>query len=207
LKGKAVFQQRYGDGDITKAKELLNRAGYSEAKPLKVDLWYRSNISHNVLAAVIIKAIADERMGGFVNVNLQGVESATAYKNLDKGIYPIFMLDWTPDYLDSDSYLQPFMDCSKGSIAKGCEEGESAYQGSFYYSDRANQWIAQARKTTDPKQRQILYNNLQDLLAEDVPFIPLWSSKDYLFVQKNIEGASVLPTSQIPFSLMEKQAG
>lgn len=205
LQGQAVFEQRYGDGNIAKAKELLTKAGYSKTNPLQIDFWYRSNIGHNVLAAVIIKAIADERMDGFVKLNLQGVESATAYKNLDKGVYPIFMLDWTPDYLDPDSYMQPFMDCATGSVAKGCEDGESFYQGSFYYSDRANQWISQARKTTDPSQRQKLYTDLQNLLATDVPFIPLWSSKDFLFTQANINGAVVLPTSQIPFSLMEKQ--
>ncbi len=199
-----VFEERYGDGNLTKARELIEKAGYSKANPLKLDFWYRSNIGHNALASLIIKAIADERMDGLVQINLEGVESSTAYSNLDKGVYPIFMLDWSPDYIDPDSYIQPFLDCSDGSATEGCKDGESFYQGSFYYSDRANKLIAEARKAIDPKKRQKIYKDLQNILVTDVPFIPLWTSNSYLFLQKNIQGGMLFPTSTIPFSLLEK---
>jgi peptide/nickel transport system substrate-binding protein len=199
-----VFQERYGDGNLAKAAELIQKAGYSKTKPLKLDFWYRSNIGHNALAALIIKAIADERMDGLVQINLEGVESSTAYSNLDKGVYPIFMLDWSPDYIDPDGYIQPFLDCTDGSANEGCKDGESFYQGSFYYNDRANKLIAEARKTSDPKKRQKLYKDLQTILVTDVPFIPLWASKTYLFLQKNVQGGLLFPTSTIPFSLLEK---
>ncbi len=199
---KPVFEA--GDGDADAAKALLEKAGFSEANPLQLDFWYRSNLSSNVQAANTIKAIADQKLPGLVQLKLQGVESATAYENLDKGAYPIFMLDWTPDYLDADSYLQPFMACEEGSAAAGCQSGESAYQGSFYYNDRVNQLIAQERTLTDAAARDKILIELQDILAKDVPFIPLWNSKDYLFVQKNVQGAAILPTSQIPFKALKK---
>ncbi len=199
---KPVFQADNGKAEAAKA--LLTQAGFSEAKPLQLDFWYRSNVASNVQAANTIKAIADQTLPGLVNLTLQGVESATAYANLDKGAYPLFMLDWTPDYLDADSYVQPFMACEEGSASTGCKKGESAYQGSFYYSDRANALIAQQRTTADPAAREKILIELQDILAKDVPFIPLWASKEYLFVQKNVQGASVLPTSQIPFKTLKK---
>jgi peptide/nickel transport system substrate-binding protein len=199
-----VFEQRYGSGDPDQAIALLKLAGYSPQKPLELELWYRANLKSNVLAASLIKAIGDERMNGYVKLKLEGVASATAYSNLDKGAYPIFMLDWSPDYLDPDSYVQPFVDCEKGSIAQGCETGESQFQGSFYYSSKANQLIAAGRKATDPKSRQGIYSQLQDRIAEDVPFIPLWTNKEFLFAQPNVTGAIVLPTAQIPFSNLSK---
>ncbi len=199
---KAVFDKDNGDAAVAKA--LLEQAGFSESNPLQLDFWYRSNIASNVQAANTIKAIADQTLPGLVELNLQGVESATAYANLDKGAYPIFMLDWTPDYLDADSYLQPFMDCDEGSASEGCKAGESAYQGSFYYNDRVNELIDQQRTVTDPAERRTLLTELQDILGKDVPFIPLWASKEYLFVQGNVQGAAVLPTSQIPFKDMNK---
>ncbi len=199
-----VFEQRYGSGDPDRAIALLKSAGYSPQKPLELELWYRANLKSNVLAASLIKAIGDERMNGYVKLKLEGVASATAYSNLDKGAYPIFMLDWSPDYLDPDSYMQPFVDCEKGSIAQGCETGESQYQGSFYYSQTANQLIAAGRKATDPKARQGIYSQLQDRIAEDVPFIPLWINKEFLFAQPRVTGAIVLPTAQIPFSSLSK---
>jgi peptide/nickel transport system substrate-binding protein len=199
-----VFEERYGTGSPDRAISLLKAAGYSPQKPLEIELWYRANLKSNVLAASLIKAIGDERMQGYIRLKLEGVASATAYSNLDKGAYPIFMLDWSPDYLDPDSYMQPFADCEKGSVEKGCESGESQYQGSFYYSQVANQLIAAGRKATDPKARQGIYSQLQDRIAKDVPFIPLWINKEFLFAQPTVSGAIVLPTAQIPFSGLNK---
>jgi len=197
-----VFEEL--DGNAEKAKELLAQAGYDEGNPLQLDFWYRSNINSNVQAANTIKAIADQSLPGILELNLEGVESATAYENLDKGAYPIFMLDWTPDYLDADSYLQPFMDCEEGSVETGCTAGESHYQGSFYYNEDVNQLLDEQRTTADAAARQVLLTELQETLVKDVPFIPLWSNKDYLFAQGYVEGAAVLPTSQVPFKTLKK---
>jgi peptide/nickel transport system substrate-binding protein len=116
----------------------------------------------------------------------------------------MFLLDWTPDFLDADNYIQPFLECSKGSQEKGCQEGSSFLQGSFYYSDRANQLIAQSRKEQDPTIRKQLFTELQNLLVQDVPFIPLWQNKDYLFAQTGIQGASLQATQKVPFWPMKK---
>ena len=91
--------------------------------------------------------------------------------------------------------------CSeKGSPETGCEEGESQYHGSFYYSEKANQLIAKQRQERDPKARDAQFVQLQTLIAEDVPFIPLWQSKDYAFAQKDIAGVQLNATQQIlPF--------
>lgn len=198
---KPVFQAY---NDVEKARALLTSAGYSESKPLKVEFWYRSNVVSDQLAAITMKAIAQRKLGKLIQFNLQSVESTTAYKNLEKGAYPMFLLDWTPDFLDADNYIQPFMDCDKGSEQAGCEEGSSYLQGSYYFSDRANQLIDQSRKVQNPETRKQLFEQLQDLLAQDVPFIPLWQNKDYLFAQKSIKGATLEVTQKVPFWTLQK---
>jgi peptide/nickel transport system substrate-binding protein len=199
-----VFKAQYGDSNVSKATAFLTKAGYSSAKPLKVEFWYRSNLTNDQLAAITLKAAAKKRLGGLMQIDLKSIESTSAYKNLDKGIYPMFLLDWTPDFLDADNYIQPFLECAKGSAAEGCTDGSSFLQGSFYYSDRANQLIDQSRKTQNPETRKQLFMALQDLLAQDVPFIPLWQNKDYLFVQKWIQGASLEVTQKVPFWTLRK---
>ncbi|MBD2079899.1 ABC transporter substrate-binding protein [Leptolyngbya sp. FACHB-17] len=200
---KPVFKE-YGDRNIEKARNLLTKAGYSESNPLKVEFWYRSNISNDQLAAVTLKAVVQKYLGNLMQLQLNSVESVTAYRNLDKGAYPIFLLDWTPDFLDADNYIQPFMECAKGSPSQGCEEGSSALQGSYYYSDRVNQLIGQSRKERNPEARRQMFEQLQDALAKDVPFIPLWQNKDVLFVQKNIQDATLEVTQKVPFGTMKK---
>jgi peptide/nickel transport system substrate-binding protein len=199
-----VFQQQYGDRNVAKATALLQQAGYSRNNPLRVEFWYRSNVINDRLAAVTLKAIARKSLNGLIQFDLKSVESTTAYKNLDKGVYPMFLLDWSPDFFDPDNYIEPFLKCSKGSAKTGCEEGSSYLWGSFYYSDRANQLIDQSRQEQNPVKRQQLFTELQQLVADDVPFIPLWQNKDYLFAQKGIQGASLEVTQKLPFWTVQK---
>ena len=199
-----VFQKSYGDGDVAKVKELLTKAGYSKDKPLQLELWYRSNLTSNELVATTLKALAAQRLEGAMTIDLKSVESATAYQNLDKGAYPIFILDWVPDFLDPDNYIQPFLACAKGSEATGCQDGASKGQGSFYYSDRVNQLIDQERQEQNPQARQKIFAEIQNILVNDVPFIPLWQNKEYLFAQKGISGARLEATQKVPFSSIQK---
>lgn len=187
-----------------KAKQLLMQAGFSAQNPVKLELWYRSNLPKDQLAIVTVKAMIQRALGQLVKVELNGVDSATAYKNLDKGAYPTFLLDWSPDYLDADSYIQPFIDCAKGDVKDGCAEGSTAQQGSFYFNDRVNQLIAQTRQPQPPAKRKALFSELQSITAQDVPFIPLWQSRDYLFARKGIQGAAIEATQKIPFSSLRK---
>ena len=200
---KPVFQA-YGDRNINKATELLQKVGYSVQNPLKLELWYRSNLSNDQMAALTLKAIVQKKLGGLMQIDLNSIESTAAYKNLDKGVYPIFLLDWTPDFLDADNYIYPFLECSKGSVKAGCEEGQSFAQGSFYYSDRANQLIDLSRQELNPETRKQTFAELQDILVRDVPFIPLWQNKDYLFAQKGIQGADLEVTQKVPFAGIRK---
>ncbi|OUC12184.1 MAG: peptide ABC transporter substrate-binding protein [Alkalinema sp. CACIAM 70d] len=199
-----TFKTQYGDRNIEKAKDLLQKAGFSAQNPLKVELWYRSNVTNDQLSVVTLKALAKKTMAGMLELQLNGVESVTAYNNLDKGAYPMMLLDWSPDYIDADSYIQPFLDCTKGDAKTGCSEGQSVLQGSFYYNDRANQLLAQSRQELNPAKRQQLFAELQTIVAEDVPFIPLWQSKDFLFVQQEILGASLEATQKIPFWKLQR---
>ncbi|MDX2100337.1 MAG: ABC transporter substrate-binding protein [Leptolyngbyaceae cyanobacterium bins.59] len=201
---RPVFKELYGDGNVEKARAALQKAGFSQSKPLTLELWYRSNLVSNQLAATTLKASVQEKLQGLMQLDLKGVESATAYQNLDKGPYPLFILDWTGDYFDPDTYIQPFMDCSKGSMATGCEEGASKLQGSFYYNDRVNQLIAQQRKEADPQTRQKIFVELQTILGNDVPFIPLWQNKEYLFAQSQVKGARLESTQKVPFWTLQK---
>lgn len=202
---KPTFKEKYGDdANVTKVTEYLRKAGYSKDNPLTLDLWYRSNLTSNSLAATTLKAAFEQKLGGAIKLNLQGVESTTAYNNLDKGVYPLFILDWSPDFLDADNYIEPFIGCSKGSEATGCEEGSSKQQGSFYYSERANKLIDKQRQEQNPEARQKIFAELQELIASDVPFIPLWQGKDYLFAQKNLQGVRLEPTQQLYFGTLTK---
>jgi peptide/nickel transport system substrate-binding protein len=194
-----VFKEAYGEGDFDKAKSLLQQAGYTAENPAVVELWYASNAQTRAVFASTLKALANDKLEGLLQFEPKSVESTTAFQNLDKGIYPTFLLDWYADYLDADNYIQPFVDCANGSVETGCTEGASQYQGSFYYSDRINQLIDQQRQEQDPNARQAIFADIQKIIAEEVPFIPLWQDKTYIFAHNGIENVRLQITQQLPF--------
>lgn len=199
-----VFQENYGDGNAELAKELLQKAGYSADNPATIELWHASNSTKRSLIASTIKAIAEQKLDGLMELELNSVESTTAFKNLEEGVYPTFMLDWYGDFFDPDNYVHPFLYCADGSAETGCKQGATQFQGSFYYSDKMNELIDRQRQEQNPEMRQAVLTEIQKMLGEDVPYIPLWLDKDYVFARDNITGVSLEPFQQFPFWRINK---
>jgi peptide/nickel transport system substrate-binding protein len=199
-----IFKEKYGDANFDKAKQLLTAAGFSAENPAKVQIWYPASSAVRSLAAQTLKAIAEQNLGGILQFEVSTVEGATFYKDISKGIYPAALVDWYPDFLDPDNYVQPFLACQKGSVAKGCEEGGSQTQGSFYYNEAVNKLIDQQRQEQDPATRQKIFAEIQTQLSTDIPYIPLWQSKDYVFAQKGVSGVQLDPSKNLVYKSIVK---
>jgi len=199
-----TFKTAYGDANIEQAKKLLAQAGYSATNPAVVQLWYPSSSTPRSLVASAFKALAERELGGALQFEPKVVEGATFFKNIADGIYPAALSNWYPDFLDADNYVQPLLGCAQGSEAEGCREGGAKNQGSFYWSDRVNELIDRQRQEEDPAKRQEILVEIQKNIADDVPYIPLWQNKEYLFVQKDIAGVALNPSQTIPFRTIEK---
>ena len=191
-----VMQAAYGDGNFDLARELLTAAGFSESNPFNFEIWYPSASTTRSVVANTLKESFEAGLPGLVTVTVQTAEGATLWGNIDKGIYPAVLSNWYPDYYDEDTFVQPFMSCNQGSAEALCEEGGSQSSGSFYYSETANELIAAQRAEQDPAARDDIFREIQTLLKDDVPYIPLWQNKDYVFAQDGVEGVAIQPTQQ-----------
>ena len=196
---KPVFKDRYGDNDKEAAKKLLQEAGFSADNPATVEIWHSSGSVNSSQVAAILKSLAERDLGGMLEFVPNSIASAAFFKNLSQGLYQSTLSSWYPDFLDADNYIYPFLDCAKGSPENGCTEGGSQSQGSFYYNEEINQLIAQQRQESDPQQRQAIFVKIQEILAEDVPYIPLWQTKEYAFAQSNINGVTINPSQTFPY--------
>lgn len=199
-----LFKDKYGDGNFEQAKKSLVAAGFSQENPAKVQIWYPASSPTRSLAAQTLKSLADTKMDGMLQLEVKTVEGATFYKESSKGLYPAALLDWYPDFLDPDNYVQPFLACEKGSVATGCQEGGSQTQGSFYYSEAMNKLIDQQRKEQNPETRKKIFADIQSQVLTDVPYIPLWQNKDYVFAQKSIANVKLDPTQNLIYKTIKK---
>jgi peptide/nickel transport system substrate-binding protein len=183
---------------------LLTAAGFSKENPVKLQIWYPASSPIRSLAAQILKAYAEKYMDGMLQFEVNTVDGATFYGGIAKSFYPTALLDWYPDFLDADNYIQPFLGCDKGSDAKGCEEGGSQTQGSFYYSETMNKLIEDQRKEQNPQVRNQIFANIQAQIATDVPYVPLWQNKDYVFARKGVSGVQLNPTQNLIYKTIKK---
>ncbi|MBH8554792.1 peptide ABC transporter substrate-binding protein [Nostocaceae cyanobacterium CENA357] len=199
-----LFKDKYGDAKFDQAKQLLTSAGFSKTNPAKIQVWYPSSSPTRSLAAQTLKSLVDTKMDGILQFEVITVEGPTFFKDISKGLYPAALLDWYPDFLDPDNYIQPFLACRKGSVAKGCEDGGSQTQGSFYYSETMNKLIDQERKEQNPEARQKIFTEIQTQVSNDVPYVPLWQNKDYVFAQKGISDVKLDPTQNLIYKTIKK---
>jgi len=199
-----TFQTEQGNADFEAAKQKLQAAGYSPSNPVTLEVWHPSGSTIRSLVASTLSAMAEQELDGILNIEPRTVESASFFSNISKGIYPAALIDWYPDFLDADNYIHPFLSCSQGSAENGCQEGGAKTQGSFYYNERMNELIDQQRRSRDPERRREIFLEIQEILARDVPYVPLWQTIDYAFAQNTIQGVTINPSQNFPFWTIEK---
>ncbi|MGB5917472.1 MAG: peptide ABC transporter substrate-binding protein, partial [Phormidesmis sp.] len=112
--------------------------------------------------------------------------------------------NWYPDYFDPENFVQPFLTCEEGSPETLCTVGSTQANGSFYYSDKANQLVADQNAEQDPAKRDAIFTDLQQLMVDDVPYVPLWQTKDYVFTTADVGNVAVEPNQQFLLWQIEK---
>jgi len=187
------FKDAYGPGpNLELAKKLLSKAGYSEKKKLKIELWYTP--THYGDTEVDLAQLLKEQWErtGMIEVTIKSAEWGTYTDYIEKGVMPVFLLGWYPDYIDPDDYIAPFM-------AAGNR------MGSYYESSAVDGMVLKARTTLDRSLRTTYYVELQGILANDVPFIPLFQGQLVMVTKKNVKGVILDATMLFRYWLVYKE--
>jgi peptide/nickel transport system substrate-binding protein len=108
----------------------------------------------------------------------------------------VYVYGWYPDYIDPDDYIQPFLDSQGGS-----------WLHDGYNNSRMDQLIAQARSTTDPVQRGQLYSQIQKIMVEDTPMVPVWQGSTYAVTKPDVTGVNLDITTNMYYWLITPSKG
>lgn len=156
---KDSFKDKYGDPDVDAAAQILKDAGIQTPVELTVG-WTPTHYG----PAAEDEANEVERQledSGLFDVTLKSTEWEQYQTLYKQGAYDLWMLGWFPDYPDADDYLSPFM-VDGGFFANG------------YQNPEVNKLVSDEQGTDDQSTREEDFGKLQDIAAEDVPFIPSW---------------------------------
>lgn len=148
-----------------------------------IELWYNSDGHYGDTEPAVAQVIKDslEKTGKFT-VTLKSEPWATYTDDFGNGRLPFFLLGWYPDYFDTDDYLSPFL---TPSGAKSL--------GSDYNDTTMTQWISAEAATTNDTLRDSYFQQIQNKLAEDVPYIPLWLTNAHVAYDQDISGVYLHP--------------
>ena len=170
--------------DPAAARALFRKAGYCDGTRFSLPLTFRSNIPNDRLFALTWQAQLRRDLADCVKLEVSGVESTTAYKQLSDGVFPMILLDWMGDYPDSDNYLTPLLGCDVVEASR-CLEGGSALGGSFWTAPWVEAQLRRATQVSDPP-RSDLVRAIQRRAAEATPFIPVWLVAPQAWAQPRI---------------------
>ncbi len=185
--------KKYGDKNIKLAKELLEKAGYSESNKLKIQLWYTPTHYGDTEAdiAQLLKKQWEET--GLIEVEIKSAEWSTYVDYIRKGQLQVYLLGWYPDYLDPDDYLYPFLHSEANSWA-----------GTGFKNKTVDELLDKAQVVIDQNERAKLYEKVQEILAEEVPYIPLFQGKLFIVASEDVKGIIPSPTMLFYYSSVYK---
>ncbi|MFC9282526.1 ABC transporter substrate-binding protein [Streptomyces collinus] len=187
------FFNKYGDPSAAKARNLLTKAGITT--PVKLTLHYTTD--HYGSATKQEFQILQKQLNasGLFAVSIQGHPWETFRPAEMKGKYDVYGMGWFPDFPDADNFVAPFLD--KGNFL-GSPYSNSTIQRSL---------IPQSRREADRLNASKTLTQIQDIVAEDVPVIPLWQGKQYVAARDNITGVSYALNSSSTLQLWELGRG
>ncbi len=180
-----VFSTHYGSSpNVAAAQALLQAAGYDTTNKLPITLWYTP--SHygdpEIFVAQALKRAWEAT--GMVTVTIDLKEWADYKAAWRSGAFDVFLLGWFPDYFDSDDYVFPFLHSASGGTASF---------GNWYKNATMDAKIDAEAATADPTQRTQLFDDIQQGLAYDVPYLPLFQTKQVVVFRPNVSGIVLDP--------------
>jgi peptide/nickel transport system substrate-binding protein len=170
-----AFKTEYGAGpDVQKARQTLQQAGIST--PVNLEIWWTPTHYGDLSADEYAEIKRSLEESGLFKVQLKSTEWDQYSEAVTTDQYPVFQLGWFPDYPDADNYLAPFY----GS--------KTAYLNNHYKNAKVDQGIAAERQSTQQAQRTRAFQEIQRIVAEETPLIPIWQGKQIAGVREGISG-------------------
>ena len=134
-----------------------------------------------------------EKIGLKVNVDV--VPPSTLRQGKANGKLPIFRASWIADYPDAENYLSLFY--SKNFTPNG--PNYTHFKDDFF-----DELYEQAISEVDNEKRYDLYQQMDSILIEEAPVVPLYYDQVIRFTRKNVQGLGINPIDLLDLKRVRK---
>jgi len=174
-----------------KAKELLKEAGYPDG--FETNLWAMPVARPYMFdPQKIAEAIQADLANVGIKAKLVSYDWGTYLDKTEAGEHAMCLLGWTMDYPDPDNILYVLLDQDAATVG-------SAGNVAFYRSSKVHELNMLARTTFDIEKRTEYYKEIQRIIHEDIPWVPLAHSEQMIVFKKNVKGFALYPSGDYHF--------
>ncbi|NQW22326.1 MAG: peptide ABC transporter substrate-binding protein [SAR202 cluster bacterium] len=159
--------------DPVRAKQLLKESKYGDdldsIPPITITTpgSFGANVS---LDMEVVLQMWEKNLG--IKAEFQQTEFATFLKDLNKRRFQMFDIGWIADYPDPENFLDILF------------YSDSSNNHTNYNNPVVDALLEKARIETDETLRYSIYNEVEQIILDDAPWIPLWySGERYLLVK------------------------
>lgn len=159
--------------DIDKAKELLAEAGFPDG--FSTTLWTNENQQRIDIATIVQNQL--EEVG--IEVKVEIVEWTQYLEDTAAGKHDMFILGWSTVTADADYGLY--------ALFHGSQVGDPGNR-TFYANPEVDALLDEGRTTVDQDARLAAYEEAQQIIRDDAPWIFTWIGENLAGVSNKVTG-------------------
>ncbi|MCP4401710.1 MAG: ABC transporter substrate-binding protein [bacterium] len=174
------------DYDVEAAKALLDEAGYpdpdGDGPEARFKLVYKTSTAP--LRIRIGEVLQDQfKKVGIDITEIQTFEWAKFYDDIKSGNFQLFSLRWV-------GITEPDIFYSIFHSAMVPPDGRNRGR---YVNEKIDELVEQGRRVIDVEERRKIYNEVQQILAEELPYVYLWYPHNIVVMNERVQGFIVYP--------------
>ena len=172
--------------DPERAEELLAEAGYEDGLPDTYELAYNTDEAHQGIAEAVQRNL--ENIG--VDVELMNMEWGSYIEKVDDGDTEIFRLGWVDSDPDPDYFVYNTFHSSNIG-------GTNSAQ---YDNPEMDEMLEKGRTMPVGEEREELYREINEILMDDAPWIPIYFYRDLTVSKPYVNGLRLSPRGAEPYT-------
>ena len=177
------------DYNPQRAKQLLDDAGYKPGSDgIRFHLTMKT--SNDGGARELAMTLQQQLRTVGIALDVRSFEFATFYSDISHGSFGIYSLRWIGGNEDPDIFRYAF--ASSSVPPHGVNRGD-------YSNAQVDQLLQAAASESDQAKRRILYVQVQQILAKEMPTLPLWFTDSVVIYNRRISGVEASPSGNFYF--------
>ena len=164
--------------DVARAQQLLANSSYHDGLP-PIVLSVPGGCAGVSSLDIAIASMWQENLG--VEVEIEAVEWETFLNDLRAGRFQAYEIGWVADYPDPEDFLDLLF------------HSESTENHTGYSNPDVDRLLEAARVENDLDARMAIYQEVEQIIVNDAPWLPISFGRSYFLVKPYVKGFSPAP--------------